>query len=336
MRYFVTGATGFIGGRLVRQLLAAGHEVAPLVRDPARARDLASRGVTLHAGDITVKESLRGPMHGADGVFHLAAWYEIGTKERSRAEFINVQGTRNVLETMRDLGIPRGVYTSTVAVFSDTKGKLPDESYRRGGPWITLYDYTKWKAHYEVAEPMIRAGLPLVIVQPGIVYGPGDHSIVHRVLRQFLHGELRVAPRGAAYCWSHVDDVARGHVLAMDKGRTSESYILAGPMHTTTEVFELASRVSGLPMPKWQPSPLTMKLLAEVMHAVGALVPLPDNYRYESLRVMAGVTYGGSSAKAERELGWSCRPLEEGLRETILDCMRELNLRPPGPAPSVG
>jgi nucleoside-diphosphate-sugar epimerase len=178
--------------------------------------------------------------------------------------------------------------------------------------------------------------LPLVVVQPGIVYGPGDHSIVHRVLLQFLHGDLHAAPRGAAYCWSHVDDVARGHLLAMEKGRIGESYILAGPLHTTTEVFELASRVSGLPMPKWRPAPRTMQLLAEVARVVGALVPLPDNYRYESLRVMAGVTYGGSSAKAERELGWTYRPLEVGLRETILDCMRELNMRAPNTAPSRG
>jgi nucleoside-diphosphate-sugar epimerase len=329
MRYFVTGATGFIGGQLVHQLLAAGHEVAALVRDPARARTLEAAGVTLHAGDITAKETLRAAMHGADGVFHLAAWYEIGTKDQSRAELINVQGTRNVLETMRDLGIPRGVYTSTVAVFSDTGGTLPDESYRRGGPWITLYDYTKWKAHYEVAEPMIRAGLPLVVVQPGIVYGPGDHSIVHRMLLQFLHGKLPVAPRGAAYCWSHVEDVARGHLLAMEKGRLGEAYILAGPMHTSTEVFNLASQVSGVPMPRWEPSPRTMRWLAEVMRVVGAVVPLPDDYRYESLRVMAGVSYGGSSAKAERELGWCCRSLEVGLRDTILESMREMGMQPP-------
>ncbi len=91
-------------------------------------------------------------------------------------ERIHVQGTRNVLELMRELDIPRGVYTSTLAVFSDTKGRLVDETYRHNGPWLSLYDRTKWLAHYRVAEPMIRQGLPLVIVQPGLVYGPGDTS----------------------------------------------------------------------------------------------------------------------------------------------------------------
>jgi nucleoside-diphosphate-sugar epimerase len=141
---------------------------------------------------------------------------------------------------MRDAGVPRGVYTSSVAVFSDTRGKLVDETYRRGSPWLTLYDYTKWKAHYEVAEPMIRAGLPLVVVQPGLVYGPGDQSIVHRTFLQYLRGKLPIAPRQTAYCWGYVDDTARGHVLAMDMGRLGESYIIAGPLHTPIEVPALA------------------------------------------------------------------------------------------------
>jgi nucleoside-diphosphate-sugar epimerase len=325
----VTGATGFIGGRLVRDLLFAGHEVSAVVRDPSRARDLEALGVTLHIGDVTDKASLRIPMQGQDGLFHLAAWYEIGTRDRSRAERINVQGTRNVLEAMRDAGIPRGIYTSSVAVFSDTQGRLVDETYRRGGPWLTLYDYTKWKAHYEVAEPMIRAGLPLVIVQPGLVYGPGDGSIVHRTFLQYLRGKLPVAPQKTAYCWGYVDDTARGHVLAMDKGRIGESYILAGPLHTFIEVFALAEKITGVPAPRLHPSPRVMRALANTMRVAGTVLPLPENYRYESLRVMAGVTYGGDSRKAERELGWATRPLAAGLQPTLEACMQELGMQPP-------
>src|SRR6266850_7397896 len=112
MRYFVTGATGFIGGRLVRQLRAAGHEARALVRSPSKAPDLAGLGVSLHPGDITDKETLRAAMRGCDGVFHLAAWYRIGARaaDRRLAEQINVEGTRNVLEAMRESGVPKGVY----------------------------------------------------------------------------------------------------------------------------------------------------------------------------------------------------------------------------------
>ena len=129
MKYFVTGATGFIGGRVARQLLAAGHEVIMLARTPAKAQALVALGVKVHAGDITDKESLRTPMTGVGGIFHIAAWYKVGARDTSQAEPINVGGTRNVLEMMQELGIPKGVYTSTLTVFSDTRGQMVDERY---------------------------------------------------------------------------------------------------------------------------------------------------------------------------------------------------------------
>ncbi|MEE9268134.1 MAG: NAD-dependent epimerase/dehydratase family protein, partial [Thermoplasmata archaeon] len=173
MRYFVTGATGFIGSRLVRQLAEGGHEVAALVRTPPAARPLADLGVDVHKGDVTDRESMRAPMEGADGVFHLAAWFKIGAWDRRAAVPVNVDGTRNVLELMKELEIPRGVYTSSLAAFGDTHGKVVDETYRAEGRFPSEYDRTKWMAQVQVAEPMMEAGLPLIVVQPGLVYGPG-------------------------------------------------------------------------------------------------------------------------------------------------------------------
>ena len=138
MRYFVTGATGFLGGEIVRQLRGAGHDVVALVRTPAKADALRQLGVVLAEGDVTDRASLQSPMTGADGVFHCAAWYKVGI-DAAGAERINVEGTRHVLETMRDLKIAKGVYTSTVAVFSDTEGRLVDESYRHDGPFLSEY-----------------------------------------------------------------------------------------------------------------------------------------------------------------------------------------------------
>src|SRR5438270_9502468 len=164
MKYFLTGATGFLGSHVARQLLAAGHSVNALVRTPTKAGELAALGAKLFAGDITDKDSLREPMRGTDGVFHVAAWYKIGARDHTEAERINVGGTRNVLEVMRELGIRKGVYTSTLAIWSDTSGRVVDESYRYTGPHISEYDRTKAAAH-AVAEGFIREGLPLVIVQ---------------------------------------------------------------------------------------------------------------------------------------------------------------------------
>jgi len=317
MRYFVTGATGFIGTRLARQLREAGHEVDAIARDPGKAGDLARIGVRLHKGDITDKESMRTPMAGADGIFHLAAWYKIGEKDKSPGVRSNIEGTRNVLGLMEELGIPKGVYTSTLAVFGDTKGQVPDESYRHDGPWLSEYDRTKWVAHYEVAEPMMKKGLPLVVVQPGVTYGPGDPSQMGIALREFLERKLRGVPKGSAYCWGHVEDTAAGHVLAMERGRPGQSYIIAGEPKTFIDAIEMAERITGIPAPRMRPSPGFVRFLAALT-------------RSEMLRVSAGATYLGSNAKAKRELGLHHRPLEDGMRETLFAEMKTLGIPAPG------
>lgn len=316
MRYFVTGATGFIGGHLVGQLLGDGHEVVALVRDPERARDLEARGVVLAPGDITRPETLRAPMEGADGVFHLAAWYKVGVRNPEAAR-VNVDGTRNVLEAMRDVGVPKGVYTSTLAVFSDTGGRLVDEGYRYDGPHLSVYDATKWRAHYEVALPMAAAGLPLVIVQPGAVYGPGDPSPLGDLFRQYLSGRLPVLPGETAYCWAHVEDVARAHILAMEEGAPGRTYIVAGEPHTLVDAFRIAERITGVAAPRLVVPPALLRALAAVLEPVGRFLPLPPTYSAETLRVAAGTTYLGDNGRARRELDYAPRPLARGLRETF-------------------
>jgi nucleoside-diphosphate-sugar epimerase len=297
--------------------LAAGNEVVVLVRDLPKGSGLKDLGAIIHRGDVTDKESMRDGMKGADGIFHTAGWYKVGTRDKDLGEEVNVKGTRNVLELMRDLRIPRGVYTSTLAVFSDTHGKLVDESYRHNGPWLSEYDRTKWVAHYEVALPMIAQGLPLMIVQPGLTYGPGDTSQLRPLLLRYLEGKLTSIPAKSAYCWAHVDDTARGHLLAMGKGRTGESYIIAGEPHTMVETFKIAEKITGIPAPRREISPTIMQLMASASWLLEKIIPLPDTYTSESLHVLGGVTYLGSNEKAKRELGFTCRPLEDGLRETL-------------------
>jgi dihydroflavonol-4-reductase len=324
-RYFVTGATGFLGGELVKQLIGRGHHVTAFVRSTDKTSLLSTLGVDLRVGDITDRESLRAPMDGVDGVFHTAAWYKIGPANAHLAERVNVQGTRNVLETARDLQVPRVVYTSTIGVFGDTRGTLVDESYYAEGPFLTEYERTKWLAHYRVAVPLAKAGLPLVIVMPGAIYGPGDTSALHATLAQLLRGRLFVTPRGVSFCWSYVEDVAQGLRQAMDAGQPGESYLLTGPAHQFEDAFALAARLSGRRPPFLHPRPVTMRAAA----AIAGLLerweiqpPVPA----ETLRLMAGTTWIGSSAKAERELGWTARPLEEGLRHTIEHELRQLGM----------
>lgn len=321
MRYLVTGATGFIGGALARRLLEAGHEVHVIARDPTRVTGLA--GAHCHRGDIGDKASLIGPMTGMDGVFHVAGWYKVGVPDETAAVRTNVIGTRNVLEAMQDRGVPRGVYTSTLAVNSDTHGRVVDESYEFRGRHLSLYDRTKAEAH-RVAHEWADAGLPLTIVQPGLVYGPGDTSSIGTMFRRFLRRTLPPVPTGTAFCWAHVADIVEGHILAMTGGKVGRSYFLAGPVHTLVDALALATGITGIPGPR-HISPGVLRLGAHVASAVERVVRLPPEFTAEGLRVLAGTTYLGSGARAAAELQWRPRPLREGLQETLDHERRELD-----------
>lgn len=322
MKYFITGATGFVGGALARKLREPGHEVQASVRTPEKAKDLQALGVKLFKGDVTDKESMREGMRGVDGVFHVAGWYKIGVRAKRDAERVNVQGTRNVLELMQELNIPKGVYTSTLAVNSDTKGQVMDESYHFHGQHLSEYDRTKAAAH-DIAKEFIAKGLPLVIVMPGLIYGPGDTSEVRTNIISFLRGQLPMLPSQTAYCWAHVDDIAQGHMLAMEKGRIGESYIIAGEPYPVEKAFKLASQVTGKRAPMVVPHQMLglMSVLVKPFDGI-----MPPTYTSEGLRVVSGVTYLGDNNKARRDLGYTPRALREGWEETLRHEMKLLGM----------
>ena len=325
MKYFITGATGFVGNVLVRQLRAAGHEVRASARRPERASELQAIGVTLFQGDVTDKESMREAMLGVDGVFHVAGWYKVGTHDKSSGEKVNVQGTRNVLELMKELKIPKGVYTSTLAINSDTRGQLADETYHFTGNHLSEYDRTKAAAH-EIAKEFIAKGLPLTIVMPGAIYGPGDTSTIRTNIISLLKGQLPMLPSQTTLCWAHVDDVAQGHVLAMEKGKIGETYIIAGEPFKVADAFSLAAQISGRQTPMVAPFQM-IKVMSVLVKPLDGFLPV--SYTSEGMRVIAGVTYIGDNRKARRDLGYDPRPLREGWEQTVHHEMELLGLKSP-------
>ena len=313
MRFAMTGATGFVGGALARRLRADGHEVRALVRAPDRAADLAALGVELVAGDLDDAAALDRLCDGVDGLFHVAGWYRLG-QDPSVGTRINVEGTRNVLDAARRNDVPRTVYTSTVAVNSDTGGELRDEAYRHSGDFVSHYDRTKAEAH-RIAEEYAAAGLDVRIVQPGLVYGPGDTAQTGELISQVVRGRRPQVPAGGAVCWAHVDDVADGHVRAMERGRPGEAYMLAGPPLTLADGLRRVATFAGTRGPVVLPDPV-VRATAAVLELVGHVVRLPSGYAPETLRA-GTATYLGDSGKAERELGWRARDVDTGLRETV-------------------
>ena len=326
MKYFLTGATGFVGGRLAQMLRDRGHAVVAVVRNPGKAGALSAIGVQVVKGDVTDKESMRAPMTGCDGVFHVAGWYKVGVKDKAPGQAINVDGTRHVLELMEELQVPKGVYTSTLAVNSDTHGVERDESFHFTGKHISAYDRTKAEAHH-VADAFIRGGLPLVILQPGLIYGPGGTSLSDEALRNFLRGKLPMIPSRSAYSWAHVDDICTAHILAMEKAAPGSTYIISGPSHTLVEAMQTAARITGKKMPMVVP-PWMLRTTGFFSSIAEIFMTLPEMYSSEAMRVQAGVTYLGNNAKARRELGYNPRPLEQGLRETLTYELEKMNRRP--------
>jgi nucleoside-diphosphate-sugar epimerase len=220
------------------------------------------------------------------------------------------------MELADELDVEKLVYTSTLAVNSDTDGKVVDESYRYYGLHLSIYDRTKWEAHYEVVEPMAEDGLPVVTVMPGAIYGPGDTSQLGGLWPEYLQGDLPAIPKQSAYAWGHVDDIARAHLLAMEEGEPGEDYIVAGEVATLTEVFEMAEDITGVPAPR-AVRPVLFRAMAPVAGFLGRVLSLPEQYRAESLRTLGGVTYLGDNSRARRELGLEHRPLRGGLADLL-------------------
>jgi len=320
VRAFVTGGTGFIGGHVVRKLRERGDDVVALVRSPEKATKLRELGCDLVEGDLSSEEAIRRGVEGCDSVFHIGAVYKVGipAKERQAMYDANVHGTERVLDAAIAAGAGRIVYVSTVNVFGDTHGETVDEAYQRDEAegFLSCYDETKYRSH-QAARDRIESGAPVVIVQPGGVYGPGDHSEVGNMIDQVRTGKLRAkAFPETGFNLVHVEDVADGIVLAHDKGKAGESYVLGGQLSTMGELVDKAAGIAGRKPPRLTLPPTLVKLSAPLGPVVGPAMGFPPNFR-EAVKAAHNVTYWAKDDKARRELGYSPRDLDTGLRQTI-------------------
>lgn len=320
MRVFVTGGTGFIGGRVCHILRQRGDVVVALVRDPAKARALEELGCELISGDLDDTDALSRGMESADVVLHIAAIYKIGIpkSERPAMDRTNVEGTERVIDAAVATNVPRIVYVSTCGAFGNTHGKVVDESYEHPGlEYTSHYEQTKTVAH-RLAKAKIAGGAPVIIVQPSAVYGPKDHSEMGTIILDAARGKLPAKSfPGLGMMFAYVDDVAAGIVAAADRGTIGESYILSGEQATMGALIDQASAIAGRKPPRFTtPTPL-LKALRPAGPLVGKLMGLPPNLG-ELISSADGVTWWASHDKATRELGYAPRDLDTGLRETLV------------------
>jgi nucleoside-diphosphate-sugar epimerase len=320
MRVFLTGGTGFIGGHVAGKLRARGDEVRVLVRDPARATKLEALGCELVTGDLSAEAAIAAGLEGCDALIHNAAVYEVGipASERRAMYAANVLGTERALRAALDAGTPKVVYVSTVGAFGNTHGEVVDESYEHPGKEFTsYYEQTKYEAHQIAKRLIAQNGLPCVIVQPGGVYGPDDHSAIGQQINQFLAGRMpMIAFPDLGMNMVHVEDVADGILLALDRGEPGESYVLGGQITTMRELIDTVGRVAGRKPPKRAVPTPVLKAMTPIGGLVGKVMGQPPNLR-ELIASADGVTFWARHDKAVAELGYSPRDLETGLRETL-------------------
>lgn len=319
MKVFLTGGTGFIGGHVARKLRERGDEVRALVRDPRRAEELVAFGCELVEGDLADQPAIARGLEGADAAIHGAAIYEVGVPRSAhqRMHETNVLGTERVLRAAITAETPRVVYISTIAAFGNTHGKVVDESYEHpAGDFTSYYEQTKYEAH-QVAKRLIADGLPGVLVQPGGVYGPKDHSAIGQQMKQFLAGRMPLmAFPETGFNMVYVEDVADGVLLALEKGEIGESYVLGGQITTMRELIETLARVAGRKPPRATiPTPL-IKAATPIGPLVGKLMGQGPNLR-ELISSADDVTFWAKHDKAIAELGYSPRGLEQGLRDML-------------------
>lgn len=319
MQTFVTGGTGFVGSAVIRKLLAAGHEVRALVRPGTNTRMLDGLPVERVSGDLGDVPILQQAIAGCEWVFHVAALYAYWGYTWDDFHQTNVEGTRRVMEVAQRLGVKRIVYTSSIATLGIPRDGTPgdEETLVTLDDMIGYYKRSKFLAEKVVRE-FARNGLPVVIVNPAAPVGVGDHKPTQtgKMILDFLKGKMP-AYVDTGLTIVDVDDVAEGHLLAMEKGKIGERYILGGENLSLKQVLDILSEVSGKPAVNTKIPRAVALVWSYVDTGLARLNPrhipaaTPDAVRVSSKREYF------SSAKAIRELSYRYIPAREALRKAV-------------------
>ena len=320
MQCFVTGGTGFLGSNLIKELCHRGHHVRALVRNTSNVDDLKQWGVELVPGEITDQKVLEQSLPGTEWLFHLAGKVTIWDKDPMDYYRVNVDGLKTVVDIASIMKIPKIICTSSFIALGPTDGQIADESFNAGErTFYNLYHQTKYLANLELKSYM-SMHLPVIPVYPGIIYGPGkmtEGNILMKTMQDFIKRKLPGIPGNGNQKWNYVyvDDVVRGHILAAEKGKIATSYILGGDNVSMNDLMQILSEITGKRPPKLHIPFALAKVIAACENALATLInEAPQNtpgtigiYQHD---------WAMSSAKAEKELGYTHIPFREGLQKS--------------------
>jgi len=316
VRVLVTGATGKIGNAVARALAARGDEVVGLVRDPARARDLLPESVAIAVGDVTDPESLRRAAEGIEAVVSCMGLFEQYVRNPDVFDRVNAEGARNMVAAARAAGARRVVHTSTFDVFDAPRGGTVREDRLARSPKPTAYERSKQRAE-ELVLAEAEKGIEVVLVNPATVFGPGPwaEAGLDRAIRDVIRRRIPATPPGG-FTLVYVDDVAAGHVAALDRGVPGERYILADGFATMREIFAAAVEEAGR---GWVPPAIPVaaaRVFAAAGEAIAGLTGLGPLLARGQLEFLLWEARADAS-KAERELGVTFTSWREGIGRTV-------------------
>jgi dihydroflavonol-4-reductase len=311
-RALVTGATGFIGTALTRQLAERGDDLRLLVREGTSTADLDAFGAEVVRGDITDRRAVQRAVRGCERVFHVAGVTSLRA-DPARLFRINVEGTRTVMQAALKAGVERVVHTSSIAAVGPAPhGGTVDERHLFDGARLGIpYANSKREAEVEALRYAAR-GLPVVVVNPAHVLGWGDtHRSSTEIVRRFMLRRIPAYVDGAI-CTVDVEDVAAGHLLADERGEVGERYILGNRNFTFDRLFADLGRMSGIEPPAVKLPVWVALTIAEGMERM----PGPPPFTTGEVRAVAQ-WWTCRNTKAKRELGWRPRPADETLQSTV-------------------
>ncbi len=320
MKCFVTGATGFIGNRLVDALAEKGYKVNVLVRKIKNFENKSAK-VKVFEGDLLNTDVLNNAIKDCDYIFHLAAYANIWSKDKTLAFKTNVTGTKNVLELAVQNKVKKVVFTSSAATLPPSEQlELVDETFPVPEEYLTEYETTKQQSEKLCIE-YAKKGLHTVIVNPSRVYGPGflnKSNSLTILIKKYIEGKWRIIPGDGTKIGNYVfvDDVVSGHIKALEKGRSGDKYILGGTNASFNEFFQLLAEVSGKKYKMFHLPTSIMMIVGKVELFMAEtfgkkpLITPPWIKRYQQNRPL-------SVDKAEKEIQYSYTPLDNGFDKTI-------------------
>lgn len=317
MKVGITGATGFIGRRLCKRLIEKGYDVTALVRDRQKLDDLGIPGIRHIVCDLTDTNSLKGALEGTDYLFHLGNVSRWWLADKKQYYEINVTGTLNILEEALRSKVKKVIYTSSVAAIRQSPGKLSTEELQHCGIFESRYGRSKYLAEQLVLDFCSKSGVHSVILNPGVVTGPGDVKTFGKMLIDFLNRNLKFRIFDNSYVpLVYIDDVVEAHIIAAEKGKCGEKYILVGENARIVDIFKAVSKMTGIPVPKHQMPSFIIKLMAYIYELKAMVDGSYPKLAVDAVRAMQ-LGASASNEKASREFSIKFMGMEKILANTI-------------------